>query len=112
MYSKRQNKVGRLIQKELSEILRQSGNEIHPNTLFTVTVVRLSPDLSVAKAYISLFTNEDKEKVLENLSNSSKNIRHQLAQKIRHQVKKIPELIFYEDDSLDYADRIDKLLNQ
>lgn len=112
MYTTRQNKISRLIQKELSEIFQKEMSGIFGNMLVTVTVVRVSPDLAVAKVYLSIYSTQGTEGVLDSLKTNIKQIRNFLGQRIRHQVKKIPELIFYKDDSLDYIDRIDELLKK
>ena len=110
MSSTRQNKVSRLLQKELAGIFQYAGKEITAGRMITVTLVRITADLSIAKAYISIFPGNGGDEILENIRNHSQKIKHQLAQQIRHQVKSIPELHFYLDDSLDYIENIEKLL--
>lgn len=81
--------------------------------MITVTVVRISPDLSVAKIYLSIFSPKSKkELVMEEVKEKSKGIRAELATKLRYQLMKVPELIFYIDDSLDYVENIDNLLKK
>ena len=111
MESTRQAKISRLLQKELSEIFRQQTAKTH-GTIVSVSAVRVSPDLSVAKAYLSVFPSEKAQEVMENINISAKTIRYELAQKVRFQLRKVPELQFYLDDSLDYVANIDSLLNQ
>lgn len=111
MESTRQQKVSRLIQKELASIFQQQNHTLFEGAMITVTIVRISADLSVAKTYISIFPSEKVQHIFALVQTHQKKIRNQLAQKIRHQLKNIPELIFYIDDSIDYADRINKLLN-
>ena len=110
MESTRQKKVSKLIQKELAEIFLRRGNEIAPGKLVSITVVRLSPDLSFAKVYISVFPSEKQEEILEFVREHISKIRFELGQKIRNQLRLIPELAFYIDDSYDYIDNIEKLL--
>ena len=110
MESTRQAKIARLLQKELSEIFRQQTAKTH-GTIVTVSVVRVSPDLSVAKAYLSVFPSEKAPEVLASINASAKTIRYELAQKVRFQLRKTPELQFYLDDSIDYLEKIDSLLN-
>ena len=110
MDSTRQNKVARLIQRELAGILQMLGRDITTGKMVTLTRVRMTPDLSIAKVYLSVFPSEDVELVIDNIKGHVISIRHQLGQKIRHQVKAIPELHFYLDDSLDYIDNIESLL--
>lgn len=109
MESTRQAKIARLIQKELSEILRLQTAKTH-GTIISVSAVRISPDLSVAKAYLSIFPSAKSAEILENINRNAKTIRYELAQKVRFQLRKTPELSFYLDDSLDYIDNIDHLL--
>lgn len=111
MESTRQAKISRLIQKELSEIFRQQTAKM-PGTMVTVSAVRVSPDLSVAKAYLSVFPSEKGAETLEAVNRSAKTIRYELAQKVRYQLRKTPELSFHLDDSLDYIDHIDNLLRE
>jgi len=100
-----------LIQRELSEIFLQESKALFPGAMLTITVVRMSPDLGVAKVFLSIFTNGDRETFLEKIKSQTKHIRHLLGKKIKNQVKKIPELIFLYDDSIDYYENIDKLLS-
>ncbi len=109
MESTRQAKIARLFQKELSEIFRQQTAKTH-GTIVSVSTVRVSPDLSVAKAYLSVFPSEKAAEVMESINASAKTIRYELAQRVRFQVRKTPELHFYLDDSLDYLEKIDSLL--
>ena len=90
----------------------QSSKEITQGKMITVTVVRISPDLSVAKVYLSIFPSEEPDKFLKNIQHHVKHIRNELGKRVRHQLRIVPELAFFIDDSLDYADHIDDLLNQ
>lgn len=109
MESTRQAKIARLLQKELSEIFRQQTAKTR-DTLVSVSSVRVSPDLSVAKAYLSIFPSEKSAEMLRSITASAKTIRYELAQRVRFQLRKTPELQFYLDDSLDYIENIDHLL--
>lgn len=106
----RQNKVARLVQKELANIFQFASKDITMGRMITVTVVRVTPDLGIARVYLSIFPTNDSYEVMTKVGLHTANIRHQLAQKIRHQLKSIPELQFYIDDSLDYIDNIENLL--
>jgi len=108
----RQNRVARLIQKELAIIFQEHSYDLFQNKIITVTIVRISADLSVCKVYVSIFPYNEKENFIEYLNMQKKVIRNFLAQRIRNQVRIIPELIFYRDDSIDYANRIDELLKK
>lgn len=109
MESTRQAKIARLLQKELSEIFRRQTAKTH-GTIVSVSTVRVSPDLSICKVYLSIFPTDKSQEVLENIKRSAKTIRYELAQKVRFQLRKTPELSFFIDDSLDYAANIDRLL--
>lgn len=111
MESTRQAKISRLIQKELSEIFRQQTAKTH-GVLVSVSTVRVSPDLSIARAYLSVFPSEKGAEIIENINRSAGQIRHELAQKVRYQLRKTPELSFFIDDSLDYIEHIDDLLGK
>ena len=111
MESTRQAKIARLLQKELSEIFRQQTAKTH-GVLVSVSTVRVSPDLSVAKAYLSIFPSDKAAEMMESINHSARTIRYELAQKVRFQLRKTQELQFYLDDSLDYIENIDSLLEK
>lgn len=111
MESTRQAKIARLIQKELSEILRQQTAKTN-GILVSVSAVRVSPDLSIARAYLSIFPSDKAKEILENINRSARTIRYELGQKVRFQLRKIPDLAFHLDDSLDYIENIDHLLHE
>ena len=110
METTRQQKVARQIQKDLSDIFMGASRQITQSKMITVTVVRMSPDLSLAKAYLSIFPSDNADKFLDNLQHYVKHIRLELGKKVRHQLRIVPEIAFYIDDSLDYAEHIDELL--
>ena len=110
METTRQQKVARQIQKDLGEFFMHATQDITQGKLITVTVVRMSTDLSLAKVYLSIFPSEKAADFLNNLQHHAKHIRLELGKKVRHQLRIVPELAFYIDDSLDYAERIDELL--
>ncbi len=109
METTRLNKINRLLQKELSDMFLKLTQTMG-GTLVSVTTVKISPDLSVAKAYLSIFPANKKEEVLSLVKNSTKGIRFELAQRTRHQLRRVPEISFFLDDSLDYIENIDRLL--
>lgn len=109
METTRQAKIARLLQKELSEIFRQQTAQTH-GTLVSVSTVRVSPDLSVAKAYLSIFPSEKAQEIIKSINENARTIRYELAQKVRYQLRKTPALEFFIDDSLDYIENIDHLL--
>lgn len=109
MESTRQAKIARLIQKELSEIFRQQTAKLR-GTLVSVSSVRVSPDLSTARAYLSIFPSDKAGEVIDSINASAKTVRYELAQRVRYQLRRTPELFFHLDDSLDYIENIDNLL--
>ena len=110
METTRQNKIARLLQKELSEIFLLQTKSM-PGMLVSVSVVRISPDMSVARAYLSIFPSEKGEEMIKNINANMKSIRYELGKRVRHQLRIIPET---EDSlwtiSLDYLEKIDELL--
>lgn len=111
METTRQSKINRLLQKELGEIFLTETKKMQ-GTLVSVSIVRVSPDLSVAKVYLSIFPSDKAESILSAVKESAKSIRYELAARVRFQLRKVPELTFFIDDSLDYIDNIDTLLNK
>ena len=109
MQETRQNKIARLLQKELS-IIFQKQTRMMRGVMVSVTRVRVSPDLSICTAYLSIFPSEKGEEIINNITANEKAIRYELGTKVRHQLRIIPELRFFIDDSLDYIERIDELL--
>ena len=109
MQETRQNKISRLLQKELSQIFQEQTRSMH-GVMISVTRVRVSPDLSVCTAYLSIFPSERGQELLANIEKNNAQIRYNLGQRVRYQLRIIPELRFFIDDSLDYIDRIDQLL--
>lgn len=109
MESTRKNKIDRLIQKELGDIF-QKFTKSQGGVLISVTSVSVSADLSVARAYLSIFPNDKQAEMLAMIQNATKSIRHDLSQRTRYQLRQVPELHFFLDDSLDYLENIDRLL--
>ena len=109
MQETRQNRIARLLQKELAEIF-QSQTRMMRGVMVSVTRVRISPDLSICTAYLSVFPSEKAEEILENINKNNKTIRYELGTRVRNQLRIIPELRFFIDDSLDYIEHIDELL--
>ncbi len=110
--STRQSKVSRQLQRDLAEILREKTNTLFQGAMVTVTTVRISPDLSVAKIYVSIFPSSKKEQVFDNIQEASRSIRGELGRRVSKQLRIVPELVFLIDDSLDYVDKIDELLKK
>ena len=111
METTRQNKIARLIQKELSEIFLLQTKATN-GILVSVSAVRISPDMSIARVYLSVFPSEKGREIVKNVNDNMKSIRYELGTRVRHQLRIIPELKFFVDDSLDYVERIDELLKK
>ena len=111
METTRQNKISRLIQKELSEIFLLQTKSMN-GVLVSVSAVRISPDMSIARVYLSVFPSERSQEIVKNINDNMKSIRYELGTRVRHQLRIIPELKFFVDYSLDYAERIDELLKK
>lgn len=112
MESTRQKKVARLVQKELAEIILHHSGELAHGKMISVTTVRVSPDLSLAKTWISIFPSDKSEEILEVLRSQVPRIRYELGQKVRNQLRIVPEIAFFVDDSNDYIDKISNLLKE
>ncbi len=109
METTRQNKISRLLQKELSEIYLLQTKPM-PGVLVSVIAVSISPPMSIARVYLSVFPSEKAEEIVKNVNDNMKTIRYELGTRVRHQLRIIPELKFFVDDSLDYIEKIDSLL--
>lgn len=107
----RQNKVNSLLLKEMATIMQTEGRRLLPGGLITVTGVRVSPDLGLARVYVSLFPVKDKGAVLERVRADAHHMRGMLGRRVGKQMRIVPELVFYLDDSLDKQEEIDRLLN-
>lgn len=111
METTRQNKIARLIQKELSEIFMLQTKAMK-GVIVSVSACRVSPDLSICRVYLSVFPSNRAEEIVKNINDNTKGIRYELGTRVRHQLRIIPELKFFIDDSLDYIEHIDNLLKQ
>ncbi len=111
METTRQNKIARLIQKELGDIFQRQTQATH-GLLVSVCTVRISPDLSVARVYLSIFPSARAEELMANVNANAATIRYELGKRVRYQLRIIPELKFFRDDSLDYIEHIDNLLHK
>ena len=109
METTRQQKISRRLQKELGEIFLLYARELH-GTLITVTAVRISPDLGIARTHLSIFPSANTKEVLAKVQEDARAIRFDLGKRVRHQLRIVPELFFHVDDSLDYLENIDNLL--
>ena len=110
MSLRRQQKVNSLLQETLSEIFQKHGVSLYGRAFVTITEVRITPDLLIAKIYISIYNVTDKESTLDVIKSNTHEIRRHLGNTMRHHLRKIPELLFYLDESLENALRINELL--
>jgi len=108
----RQQKVARQIQKDLAEIIRARGMAAYDGALLTVSGVKITPDLALAKVYVSIFPSSKAEDVMERLGEETSRLRGELGRRVAKQLRIVPELAFYLDDSLDYVEHIDELLKK
>lgn len=109
MESKRQQKVARQLQKDLSEIFQRELPHAFNGAFITVTNVRVSPDLGIARVYLSFLATKNKQLLLEAIDEKNKTIRQLLGDRVRHQLRVVPHLQFYLDDTAEYAEKMDKL---
>ena len=112
MDSTRQLKVSRLIQKELGEVFQKETRILFGNALITVTQVRVSPDLGIAKVYISIMATKDRQAIFNLVQEEKAAIRKRLGNMVGKQLRVVPDLAFFIDDSLDYAMKIEELLKK
>ena len=108
----RQQKVARQIQKDLAEIIRARGMAAYDGALLTVSGVKITPDLALAKVYVSIFPSTKAPAVMEQLGEQTSRLRGELGRRVSKQLRIVPELVFYLDDSLDYVEHIDELLKK
>ena len=108
---KRQKQVANEIAKELNEIFLKMGLNMIDGGMVSISSVKITPDLFEARVYLSLFQVKDQEAVLEKFKDLSSEIRGELGKRMRHQLRSIPQLTFYLDDTLDYVFKIEKLLD-
>lgn len=109
MDTTRQNKISKLIQKELADIFLQDSNPVY-DCMITVTKATITKDLSIARAYLSIFNADDSKATLKQIRTNTKDIRFRMGQKVKNQLRIVPSLEFFIDDSLDYIENIENLL--
>ncbi|MGN0188290.1 MAG: 30S ribosome-binding factor RbfA [Candidatus Cryptobacteroides sp.] len=110
--STRQLKVAREIQKDMAEIIRSKGMATFSGAMVSVSGVKVSPDLSVAKIYVSVFPSEKAQAVMQTISANSRALRGELGARVGKQLRIVPEIVFYLDSSLDYVEHIEELLKK
>jgi ribosome-binding factor A len=110
--STRQQKVGKQLQRDVAEIIREKGMAAYNGAMVSVTAVKVSPDLSLARVHLSVFPSSKAKEVLEIVTSSSRELRYNLGSRVAKQLRIVPELAFFSDDSLDYVQHIDELLKK
>ncbi|KQS33528.1 30S ribosome-binding factor RbfA [Dyadobacter sp. Leaf189] len=111
MESKRQQKVGRQIQKDLGEIFQKDAQHLINGSIVTITAVRVTPDLGIARAYLSFLPDNKKTILLETIKENTRFIRQKLGERVRHQLRIVPHLQFYMDDTAEYAAKMELLFS-
>ncbi|CAM1342536.1 30S ribosome-binding factor RbfA [Tenacibaculum amylolyticum] len=106
----RQRKIAALLQKDLVDVLQRAAQNGMKGVIISVSKVSVTADLGVAKVYLSVFPSEKRDEIVEGIKSNTPLIRHELAQRTRNQLRRMPELLFFGDDSLDYIEEIDKSL--
>lgn len=110
--SKRQRQIGLMIQKELNSIFQKLGLGMIDQALISISGVKMTPDLLEARAYISIYNAKEEEAVLEKLHEKHGQIKYELGNQLRHHLRRIPVLVFFKDDTLEYADKMEKVFDK
>ncbi len=110
METNRQKKIARVLQKDLVDVLQKAAREGMKGVIISVTKVRVTTDLSIAKVFLSIFPTDKKDELIEGIQSNTSSIRYELARRTRNQLRRMPALTFYLDDSLDYIEEIDASL--
>lgn len=108
--TQRQRKIASVLQRDLVDVLQKAAQDGMQGIIISVSKVYVTPDLGVAKVYLSVFPSEKRDELIKGVSSNSHLIRHELAQRTRNQLRRMPELLFFGDDSLDYIENIDNSL--
>ena len=109
MQTKRQKQLSKLVQQALSDIFLKEGQEILKGAMVTVTQAEVAADLSVAKAYLSIYNSEEPDAIMDNIQASNKQLRYLMGTKLRHQMRRMPELIFFRDNTLDEVFKLEEI---
>ncbi|GAA4329669.1 hypothetical protein GCM10023149_34470 [Mucilaginibacter gynuensis] len=112
MESKRQQKFAGVIQEDLAAIFQREGSSYLPNTMVTITKVRVTPDLAIARVFLSFFNNNNNQLALQTVKSHASEIRYKLGARIKDQVRIIPQLEFFIDDTSEYVERMDKIFDK
>lgn len=108
--TQRQRKIAGVLQKDLVDVLQKAAQDGMKGVIISVSKVSVTTDLGIAKVYLSVFPSEKREKIIDGVKSNTSLIRHELAKRTRNQLRRMPELLFFGDDSLDYIEEIDKSL--
>ncbi len=106
----RQRKIAGVLQQDLVDVLQRAAQDGMKGVIISVSKVSVTADLGVAKVYLSVFPSDKRDEIIEGVKSNTPLIRHELAQRTKHQLRRMPELLFFGDDSLDYIEDIDKSL--
>jgi ribosome-binding factor A len=112
METKRQKQVARVVQQYMSEIFLREGKQITEDALVTISQVRMTPDLQVARIYLSLYNTDHPDEILAHVEANNKALRNLLGQRVRHQLRKVPELVFFKDDTLDEVFKLEAIFRE
>jgi ribosome-binding factor A len=112
MESKRQQKFAGVIQKDLAEIFQREGMSFLPNTMVTITKIRMTPDLAIARVYLSFFNTSNTELAINTIKSHASEIRYKLGARIKSQARIVPQLEFFLDDTNSYVERMDKIFDK
>ena len=107
----RQRKIASVLQKDLVDVLQKAAQDGMKGVIISVSKVTVTSDLGVAKVYLSIFPSENRDKIISGVQSNTASIRHELAKRTRNQLRRMPELLFFGDDTLDYLEEIDKSLS-
>ncbi len=110
--TKRQKQVGRMLEEELNDIFRKKGWNILGKGMVSISRVKVTPDLSEAKIYLSMFQIDDKAALLQTIESNGWEVRKELGLRIKNNVRKVPTLSFFDDDTLEYVNKIEKVLKR
>ncbi|MDR2520732.1 MAG: 30S ribosome-binding factor RbfA [Bacteroidales bacterium OttesenSCG-928-I14] len=112
MENKKLQKIERLIQKEINELFRLQAKQFKKLVIMSVITVRVSPDLGIAKIFLSIYPSNSIINIMDNVKKNKNNIRYNLGLRIGKKIRRVPELFFYVDNSFDYVDNISRLISQ
>ena len=107
----RQRKIAGVLQKDLVDVLQKAAQDGMKGILISVSKVHVTSDLGIAKVYLSIFPSKNRDEIVKGVQSNTPLIRHEMARRTRHQLRRMPELLFFGDDTLDYIEEIDKSLS-